>query len=76
MPQVTAQWLSYTLYRWENNIRMATVLGLVGAGGLGQQLYFTLSLFQQQQAATIILAMLALSWLVEQLSRFLRQKLN
>lgn len=76
MPQVFAQWIAYTLYRWENNIRMATVLGLVGAGGLGQQLYFTLSLFQQQQAATIIIAMLILSWLVEQLSLFLRQRLN
>jgi phosphonate transport system permease protein len=76
MPQVTAQWIAYTLYRWENNIRMATVLGLVGAGGLGQQLYFTLSLFQQQQAATIIIAMLGLSWLVEQLSLFLRKRLG
>ncbi|AZN36788.1 phosphonate ABC transporter, permease protein PhnE [Iodobacter ciconiae] len=76
MPQVAAQWVAYTLYRWENNIRMATVLGLVGAGGLGQQLYFTLSLFQQQQAATIIIAMLGLSWLVEQLSLLLCKRLG
>lgn len=38
LPGVLAQWLSYTLYRWENNIRMAAVLGFVGAGGLGQML--------------------------------------
>ncbi|MCD5364688.1 phosphonate ABC transporter, permease protein PhnE [Chromobacterium aquaticum] len=76
LPMVASQWLAYTLYRWENNIRIATVLGIVGAGGLGQQLYLALSLFQQQAAAAIILAMVALSWGVEQLSRALRQRMG
>ncbi|EMO0281375.1 phosphonate ABC transporter, permease protein PhnE, partial [Pseudomonas aeruginosa] len=52
LPGVWPQLVAYTLYRWENNIRMASVLGFVGAGGLGQMLYFSLSLFQQAQAAT------------------------
>jgi phosphonate transport system permease protein len=55
-PQVIA----YSLYRLEMNIRMAAVLGFVGAGGLGQMLYFHLSLFQQAQAATVLIAMLLL----------------
>ncbi|WP_019103061.1 PhnE/PtxC family ABC transporter permease [Chromobacterium haemolyticum] len=76
LPMVASQWLAYTLYRWENNIRIATVLGIVGAGGLGQQLYLALSLFQQQAAAAVILAMVALSWAVEQLSRALRRRLG
>jgi len=42
------------------NIRMATILGVVGAGGLGQLLYFHLSLFQQPQAATVLAGMIAL----------------
>lgn len=75
-PSVIAQWLAYTLYRWENNIRIAAVLGIVGAGGLGQQLYLALSLFQQNTAATLILAMLLLSWAVEQISRSARQRLE
>ncbi|KJV32815.1 phosphonate ABC transporter permease [Aquitalea magnusonii] len=73
LPTVFSQWVAYTLYRWENNIRIATVLGIVGAGGLGQQLYLALSLFQQHKAASLIIAMLLLSWLVEQLSRAWRQ---
>lgn len=73
LPAVFSQWVAYTLYRWENNIRIATVLGIVGAGGLGQQLYLALSLFQQHKAASLIIAMLLLSWLVEQLSRAWRQ---
>ncbi|TCP11089.1 phosphonate transport system permease protein [Crenobacter luteus] len=76
LPQVIAQWLAYTLYRWENNIRIAAVLGIVGAGGLGQQLYLALSLFQQQAAASVIVAMLLLSWGVEQISRAVRRRLE
>ncbi len=72
LPCVLHQWIAYALYRWENNIRIATVLGIVGAGGLGQQLYLALSLFQQQKAAALILCMLLLTWAVEGLSRRLR----
>ena len=60
LPLAAPQWLGYTLYRWEMNIRMAAVLGFVGAGGLGQMLYFHLSLFQQAQAMTVLLAMFVL----------------
>ncbi|HYQ55688.1 MAG TPA: phosphonate ABC transporter, permease protein PhnE, partial [Pseudomonas sp.] len=58
LPNLWPQLLAYSLYRWENNIRMASVLGFVGAGGLGQMLYTTLSLFQEAQASTVIMAML------------------
>jgi phosphonate transport system permease protein len=60
--------MSYTLYRWENNIRAAAILGIVGAGGLGQMLKYHLSLFQMQQAASVILAMLLLVAMVDALS--------
>ncbi|HEY8605809.1 MAG TPA: phosphonate ABC transporter, permease protein PhnE [Noviherbaspirillum sp.] len=75
LPQILPQLMSYTLYRWENNIRAAAVLGVVGAGGLGQMLKFHLSLFQMQQAATVIIAMLALVALVDALSFGLRRGL-
>jgi phosphonate transport system permease protein len=54
LPQVLPQLVSYTLYRWENNIRAATVLGVVGAGGLGQQLAFHMGLFQMGKTATVL----------------------
>ena len=59
-PQALPQLISYSLYRWENNIRAASILGVVGAGGLGQMLHFHLSLFQMREAASVILAMLAI----------------
>lgn len=74
LPGVWPQLVAYTLYRWENNIRMASVLGFVGAGGLGQMLYMSLSLFQEAQAATVILAMLLLVLSVDALSGVLRQR--
>lgn len=74
LPNLWPQLLAYSLYRWENNIRMASVLGLVGAGGLGQMLYTTLSLFQEAQASTVILGMLVLVLLVDVLSDVLRQR--
>lgn len=76
LPQALPQMLSYTLYRWENNIRAAAVLGVVGAGGLGQMLKYHLSLFQMQSAATVVLAMLLLVAAVDALSFALRRALT
>jgi phosphonate transport system permease protein len=75
LPLVHAHWLSYSLYRLEMNIRMASVLGFVGAGGLGQMLYFHLSLFQQAQASTVLLATLLLVVTVDVSSSLLRRRL-
>lgn len=74
LPNLWAQLLAYTLYRWENNIRMASILGFVGAGGLGQMLYISLSLFQEAQASSVILAMLLLVLAVDALSGWTRQR--
>ncbi len=76
LPLSLPQMLSYVLYRWENNIRAAAILGVVGAGGLGQMLKYHLSLFQMHQAATVILAMLLLVGLVDALSFALRRRLT
>ncbi|MET7015482.1 phosphonate ABC transporter, permease protein PhnE [Uliginosibacterium flavum] len=75
LPQVAPQWLAYTLYRWEINIRMAAVMGFVGAGGLGQLLYVELSLFRLGSACTAIGAMLLLALLVDGLSGWLRKRM-
>lgn len=65
LPQVLPQLMSYTLYRWENNIRAAAVLGVVGAGGLGQLLAFHMGLFHMDKTASILAAMLLMVALVD-----------
>ena len=68
LPQVLPQLMSYTLYRWENNIRAAAVLGVVGAGGLGQLLSFHMGLFHMNKTATILASMLLMVACVDAMS--------
>lgn len=72
LPGIYPQLLSYSLYRWEMNIRMATILGFVGAGGLGQMLFYELSLLREPKASTVIIAMLFLVMVVDVISNKLR----
>jgi phosphonate transport system permease protein len=76
LPTILPQVMSYTLYRWENNIRAAAVLGVVGAGGLGQLLAFHLSLFQMHKTATVLLGMIGMVACVDALSQQLRKQLT
>jgi phosphonate transport system permease protein len=76
LPQVLPQLMSYTLYRWENNIRAAAVLGVVGAGGLGQLLTFHMGLFHMGKTATLLIAMLVLVGCVDACSYGLRRLLT
>lgn len=75
LPLVWTQCVAYGFYRLEMNIRMAAVLGFVGAGGLGQMLYFHLSIFQQAQAATVLIAMFILVLVVDFLSDRVRARM-
>ena len=68
--------MSYTLYRWENNIRAAAVLGVVGGGGLGQMLAFHMGLFHMQETSSILIAMIALVTLVDMASYLARRILQ
>jgi phosphonate transport system permease protein len=74
--QILPQLLSYTLYRWENNIRAAAVLGVVGAGGLGQMLAFHMGLFHMNETSSILIAMILLVAMVDILSYVSRRLLQ
>jgi phosphonate transport system permease protein len=74
--QTLPQLLSYTLYRWENNIRAAAVLGVVGGGGLGQMLSFHMGLFHMSETGSILFATILLVALVDLLSTLARRVLN
>lgn len=74
-PQVLPQFVAYTLYRWEVNVREATILGFVGAGGLGQRLHIAISLFLEQKLLTYLIAIYCIVTLVDFLSGQLRRRL-
>lgn len=60
LPQILPNLVSYSLFRFECNIRTATVLGLVGAGGIGQMIMITFRLFNYQEIPLEVLGVLAL----------------
>ncbi len=76
LPQIWPQVIAYTLYRWENNIRAAAVLGVVGAGGLGQMLSYHLGLFQMRETCTVLIGMILLVALVDAVSALSRRRLG
>jgi phosphonate transport system permease protein len=75
LPVVLPQIVSYTLYRWENNIRAAAVLGVVGAGGLGQILSYHMGLLQFHETGTVLLAMIAMVAVVDAVSARLNARM-
>lgn len=75
MPQVLPQYIAYTAYILDRNLRMATVIGLVGAGGIGQELKGRFDLFQYGHVMTILIAIFLFVFLLDQLSARLRAKL-
>lgn len=72
-PQVVPHFISYFLFRFELNIRVAVVLGLVGAGGIGFLLTQYMRLFQYQKVCTVLLLILALVMAVDYVSARLRK---
>ena len=75
LPQVLPLFLSYVLYRLETNIRAATVLGFVGAGGIGFYLQTYLRMIEYPAASTALLVTVVMVTVVDGLSSTLRARL-
>jgi phosphonate transport system permease protein len=75
IPQVLPLWSSLTLYRFETLVRSATVLGIVGAGGIGFTFYESFRAFEYDRAATVIIVMVITVSLIDMLSSRLRKLL-
>lgn len=73
-PQVWPYWRDVMIYRWEYNFRASTVLGAVGAGGIGSELISALRILQYRQVLAIILAILVMVTLVDSLGRLLQRR--
>ncbi|MHB1121488.1 MAG: phosphonate ABC transporter, permease protein PhnE [Ramlibacter sp.] len=74
LPQVLPQMADISIYRWEYNFRASTVMGMVGAGGIGFELMGSLRIMQYQDVAAILLVILAMVTTVDALSGALRQR--
>lgn len=73
IPQVLPLWISYSLYRFESNVRSATVLGIIGAGGIGMVLWENIRSFYYAETAAIMLLIIITVSLLDLLSQRLRK---
>jgi len=73
IPQVLPLWISYALYRFESNVRAATILGIVGAGGIGMPLYETIRGFAYPQAATVLIIIVVTVVIIDMVSAQVRR---
>jgi phosphonate transport system permease protein len=75
VPQVLPMWFSFTLYRLETNIRSATTLGIVGAGGIGQTLYQSITAFQYADTAAQMIIVVVTVIVIDLVSARIRKRL-
>ena len=73
IPQVTPLWISFALYRFESNVRSATVVGMVGAGGIGVVLWEIIRGFQYAETCAVMLIIIATVSLIDLISARVRQ---
>jgi phosphonate transport system permease protein len=74
IPQVMPLWLSFTLYRFESNVRSASVVGMVGAGGIGVVLFEVIRGFEYAQTCAVLIILAVSVTLIDLLSAHLRTR--
>ncbi len=76
VPQVILPYISFTVYRWDINVRMATIIGLVGGGGIGTMLIKYQGQAMWPEVGTIIVVIAAVVWMMDQGSAYIREALK
>lgn len=76
VPQVILPFLSFTIYRWDINVRMATIIGLVGGGGIGTLLMQYQGLAQWNEVGLLVLVIAVVVWIMDYLSARIREALT
>jgi phosphonate transport system permease protein len=76
VPQITLPFVAFTIYRWDINVRMATVIGLVGGGGIGTLLIQYQGVAQWEEVGCIALVIIAVVWLMDTASAYIRDAMK
>lgn len=75
VPQILPDFLSFTIYHWDINVRISTIIGFVGGGGIGDYLSKRINAFEYSKAGTALLAIIIVVWALDFLSAQVRKKL-
>jgi len=75
VPQIIPDFLSYIIYHWDINVRLSTIIGFVGGGGIGYYLSQRFNSFEYHKASTAILAIIVVVWALDFLSAQVRKRM-
>jgi phosphonate transport system permease protein len=75
VPQIVPPYLAFTIYRWDINVRMSTVIGMVGGGGIGFLLIQWVNLLRYKQAGVAVWAITVVVWVMDYVSGVVREKI-
>ncbi len=75
IPQIVPDFLSFTIYHWDINVRISTIIGFVGGGGIGYYLSQRINTFEYDKAGTAIYAIIIVVWILDFLSARIRKEL-
>ena len=74
-PSILPPYIAFTVYRWDINVRMSTVIGMVGGGGVGFLLYQWVNLTRHKQAGVVVWAITIVVWVMDYVSSVVREKI-
>jgi len=75
IPQIIPPFISFTIYRWDINVRMSTIIGLVGGGGIGQLLFQYQNLGQWRSVSVAVVLIVAVVMILDQVSARIRERI-
>ena len=76
IPQIVPSFMAFTMYRWDINVRMSTVIGLVGGGGIGRMLFYYKNELEWEKVGAVVLMIIAVVWTMDYLSGRVRERIS
>ena len=76
MPQIVLPYTAFTIYRWDINVRMATIIGLVGGGGIGTMLIQYQGQAMWREVGCLVIVIAAVVWVMDATSAYIREAIK
>jgi len=75
IPQIIPSFMAFTMYRWDINVRMSTVIGLVGGGGIGRILFYYRNELDWEKVGAVVITIIAVVWTMDYISGRVRERI-
>jgi len=75
IPQIIPSFMAFTMYRWDINVRMSTIIGLVGGGGIGRILFYYKNELEWEKVGAVVITIIAVVWTMDYISGRVRERI-